>query len=90
MEKQPLASTNPHLTAWWAVVAQPSSHADVDEASRRRYQRGVIFYLREQRVVGVLLWNLFNRMHVARQVLAQGEFEDLFEVAKLFTLQEEE
>ncbi|KAJ8728477.1 hypothetical protein PYW07_006173 [Mythimna separata] len=60
------------------------------EAAARRYERGVVFYLRERRVVGVLLWNLFNRMHVARQVLAQGEFEDLFEVAKLFSLHEDE
>lgn len=60
------------------------------EAEARRYERGVVFYLRERRVVGVLLWNLFNRMHVARQVLAQGEFEDLFEVAKLFSLHEDE
>lgn len=38
------------------------------DAVSRRYERGVVFYLRERRVVGVLLWNLFNRMHVARQV----------------------
>ncbi|XP_059062373.1 apoptosis-inducing factor 1, mitochondrial-like [Achroia grisella] len=61
-----------------------------DEAAARRYERGVVFYLREKRIVGVLLWNLFNRMHVARQVLAQGEFDDLFEVAKLFSLHEED
>lgn len=34
----------------------------------RSYERGVVFYTREKRVVGILLWNLFNRMHVARQV----------------------
>ncbi|XP_045504589.1 putative apoptosis-inducing factor 1, mitochondrial [Colias croceus] len=61
-----------------------------DEAGGKRYERGVVFYLRERRVVGVLLWNLFNRMHVARQVLAQGEFDDLFEVAKLFSLHEDD
>nr|XP_037871321.1 apoptosis-inducing factor 1, mitochondrial isoform X1 [Bombyx mori] len=59
-------------------------------AGGRRYERGVVFYLEGRRVVGVLLWNLFNRMHVARQVLAQAEFEDLFEVAKLFALHEDE
>ncbi|CAF4764680.1 unnamed protein product [Pieris macdunnoughi] len=69
--------------------------AAADEAAARadggvRYERGVVFYLRESRVVGVLLWNLFNRMHLARQVLARGEFEDLFEVAKLFALHEED
>ncbi|XP_032522953.2 apoptosis-inducing factor 1, mitochondrial-like [Danaus plexippus] len=60
------------------------------DSAPKRYDRGVVFYLREKRVVGVLLWNLFNRLHVARQVLAQGEFDDLFEVAKLFTLNDEE
>ncbi|CAG9571963.1 unnamed protein product [Danaus chrysippus] len=60
------------------------------ESAPKRYERGVVFYMREKRVVGVLLWNLFNRLHVARQVLAQGEFDDLFEVAKLFSLNDEE
>ncbi|KAJ8721136.1 hypothetical protein PYW08_006601 [Mythimna loreyi] len=73
------------------ALAEPRRQAEPgDAAAARRYERGVVFYLRERRVVGVLLWNLFNRMHVARQVLAQGEFEDLFEVAKLFTLHEDE
>ncbi|KAJ2945324.1 hypothetical protein O0L34_g9412 [Tuta absoluta] len=73
-----------------AHATQPQADAPSSEASSRRYERGVVFYLREQRVVGVLLWNLFNRMHVARQVLAQGEFDDLFEVGKLFAPHEEE
>ncbi|KPJ11067.1 Putative apoptosis-inducing factor 1, mitochondrial [Papilio machaon] len=59
-------------------------------AGERHYERGVVFYMREERVVGVLLWNLFNRMHVARQVLKQGHFEDLLEAAKLFSLHEPE
>ncbi|CAB3232702.1 unnamed protein product [Arctia plantaginis] len=69
-----------------ALVPEPLGEG----AESRSYERGVVFYLRERRIVGVLLWNLFNRMHVARQVLAQGEFDDLFEVAKLFTLHEDE
>ena len=32
------------------------------------YGKGVIFYMREKKVVGILLWNVFNRMPVARQV----------------------
>ncbi|KPI98303.1 Apoptosis-inducing factor 1, mitochondrial [Papilio xuthus] len=59
-------------------------------ADERQYERGVVFYVREERVVGVLLWNLYNRMHVARQVLKQGHFEDLLEAAKLFSLHEAE
>ncbi|CAK1588859.1 unnamed protein product [Parnassius mnemosyne] len=64
--------------------------ATSSEPSSRSYERGVVFYLKDKRVVGVLLWNLFNRMHIARQVLKQGEFEDMFEVAKLFSLHEED
>ncbi|KAL4715363.1 hypothetical protein ACJJTC_015134 [Scirpophaga incertulas] len=59
-------------------------------ARARRFERGVVFYLRGERVVGVLLWNLFNRVQLARQVLAQGEFQDLFEVAKLFTIHDQD
>lgn len=33
------------------------------------YGRGVIFYLREDKVVGIVLWNIFNRMSIARQVI---------------------
>ncbi|XP_052744573.1 apoptosis-inducing factor 1, mitochondrial-like isoform X2 [Bicyclus anynana] len=55
----------------------------------QRYERGVVFYLREERVVGVLLWNLFNRLHVARQLLALDAAPDLFEAAKLFAPQDE-
>lgn len=50
------------------AAARPAREAEGAEA--RRYERGVVFYMRERRVVGVLLWNLFNRMHVARQVSA--------------------
>ncbi|CAH3999652.1 putative apoptosis-inducing factor 1, mitochondrial isoform X2 [Pieris brassicae] len=78
-----------------AVREAKETATTADGAAKRadggvRYERGVVFYLRESRVVGVLLWNLFNRMHLARQVLARGEFEDLFEVAKLFALHEED
>lgn len=32
------------------------------------YGKGVIFYVRDNTVVGIVLWNIFNRMSVARQV----------------------
>ena len=31
------------------------------------YGKGVIFYLRDNKVVGVVLWNVFNRMSIARR-----------------------
>lgn len=54
------------------------------------FGKGVIFYLRDDIVVGIVLWNVFNRMSVARQVLKdQRKYEDLNEVAKLFNIHEE-
>ncbi|XP_015119109.1 apoptosis-inducing factor 1, mitochondrial [Diachasma alloeum] len=54
------------------------------------YGKGIIFYLRNDTVVGIVLWNIFNRMSVARQVLARGtHYEDLNEIAKLFAIHEE-
>lgn len=54
------------------------------------YGKGVIFYLRDDVVVGIVLWNVFNRMSVARQVLKDDrKYEDLNEVAKLFNIHED-
>lgn len=33
------------------------------------YGRGVVFYLKDDTVVGIVLWNIFNRMSIARQVI---------------------
>lgn len=55
------------------------------------YGKGVIFYLRDNVIVGVILWNVFNRMPIARKIINEGkEFEDLNEVAKLFNIHSEE
>jgi len=51
------------------------------------YGKGVIFYLRDNKVVGVVLWNVFNRMSIARRILKEGKsYDDLAEVAKLFNI----
>ncbi|XP_069749550.1 apoptosis-inducing factor 1, mitochondrial isoform X3 [Narcine bancroftii] len=54
------------------------------------YGKGIIFYLREKVVVGILLWNIFNRMPIARKVIKDGEeHDDLNEIAKLFNIHED-
>ncbi|XP_055546277.1 apoptosis-inducing factor 1, mitochondrial [Wyeomyia smithii] len=51
------------------------------------FNKGVIFYLRDEKVVGVVLWNIFNRIGTARKIIAQHtHYDDLNEVAKLFNL----
>lgn len=57
---------------------------------QHNFDKGVIFYLRDDVVVGIVLWNVFHRMSVARQVLARGtKYDDLNEVAKLFSIHED-
>jgi len=52
-----------------------------------QYGKGVVFYLREKKIVGVLLWNVFNKMPIARKIIKENKsYEDLSEVAKLFQL----
>ena len=33
------------------------------------YSNGVVFYLKENKVVGIVLWNIFNRIPIARKVM---------------------
>jgi apoptosis-inducing factor 1 len=52
-----------------------------------RYDKGVIFYMQNDKIVGILLWNVFNRISIARRILSSDEtFTDLNEVAKLFDI----
>ena len=51
------------------------------------YDKGIIFYMQEERIVGILMWNVFNRISIARKILASDDtFTDLNEVAKLFDI----
>ncbi|XP_069678295.1 apoptosis-inducing factor 1, mitochondrial isoform X1 [Periplaneta americana] len=73
--------------------AKPVSPASGTPAAPKQgedYGKGVIFYLRDDIVVGIVMWNVFNRMSVARQVLKEErKYADLNEVAKLFNIHEE-
>jgi len=53
------------------------------------YEKGVVFYKdpQDDKVVGVLLWNVFNHMPLARRVVKENRsFDDLSEVAKMFNM----
>ncbi|XP_072302561.1 apoptosis-inducing factor 1, mitochondrial isoform X3 [Eucyclogobius newberryi] len=74
-------------TATSAVAS--STPAPVVE-HKDEYGKGVIFYLRDKVVVGIILWNVFNRMPIARKIIKDGEEHvDLNEVAKLFNIHED-
>lgn len=72
------------------VSAQSSpTGSDNDEKKDEKYGKGVIFYLKDGIVVGILLWNVFGRMSIARKIIREHRtYEDLTELAKLFNLHE--
>jgi programmed cell death 8 (apoptosis-inducing factor) len=53
------------------------------------YGKGIVFYTRNDVVVGMVLLNVFNKIPVARRILKEGLTTDkLAEAAKLFDLHE--
>ncbi|KAH8377044.1 hypothetical protein KR093_002943 [Drosophila rubida] len=72
------------------VVTETSgSHTalNCDPGEDGNYGKGVIFYLKNDKIVGILLWNLFNRIGLARTIINQNKtYDDLNEVAKLFEI----
>ncbi|XP_032811475.2 apoptosis-inducing factor 1, mitochondrial isoform X4 [Petromyzon marinus] len=80
---KPTATAAPSAATPKPAVPQPPQAGD-------DYGKGVVFYLRGDVVVGIVLWNIFNRMPIARKIIKDGQVhEDLNEVAKLFNIHEE-
>ncbi|CAF4081471.1 unnamed protein product [Rotaria sp. Silwood2] len=54
------------------------------------YNKGVVFYLKENKVVGIVLWNVFNRIPIARKIIKDQEVITNFqELAKLFNIHQD-
>ncbi|KAH8281687.1 hypothetical protein KR054_002318 [Drosophila jambulina] len=67
------------------VVKTDGVTSNSDETGN--YGKGVVFYMKDDKIVGVLLWNLFNRIGLARTIINQNKkYDDLNEVAKLFEI----
>lgn len=61
--------------------------APVSAESSEEFGKGVVFYVKGKRVVGVVLWNIFNKMPIARKIIKEGkDQDDLNELAKLFDI----
>ncbi|CAH1777486.1 unnamed protein product [Owenia fusiformis] len=60
----------------------PKAPVDGDD-----YGKGIIFYMKDKVIVGIVMWNVFNKMPIARKLIKDGlPHDDLSEVAKLFNL----
>ncbi|KAH8380892.1 hypothetical protein KR200_003242 [Drosophila serrata] len=67
------------------VITKDGITCDPDDAAN--YGKGVVFYMKNDKVVGILLWNLFNRIGLARNIISENRnYDNLNEVAKLFEI----
>lgn len=69
----------------------PASTVSVPQSNSDEYGKGIVFYMKDKTVVGIVLWNVFSRMPIARKVIKEGkQYDDLSELAKLFSLYDTE
>ena len=60
----------------YEAVGQIDSRLDVVENWQERFRRGVVYYLKDGRVRGVLLVDVWDKVDEAREVIEAGEKED--------------
>ncbi|CAF1340302.1 unnamed protein product, partial [Didymodactylos carnosus] len=71
------------------------SFQDIVKANEKKtygddYGKGVVFYLKEGRVVGIVLWNVHDRIPIARKIIKdQLRVTDYQELAKLLNIHQE-
>lgn len=83
-ESTPVEPATKQKSRSQAATKETPSGGDKDGED---FNKGVIFYLKGDQIVGILLWNVFNRISIARKILMSDEtFKDLNEVAKLFDI----
>lgn len=47
---------------------------EVSDKPSDQYEKGIVFYFKEDRLVGVMLWNLFGKVDLARQLIRLNKF----------------
>ncbi|KAJ3338243.1 Apoptosis-inducing factor 1, mitochondrial [Gonapodya sp. JEL0774] len=61
------------------------------DGTDKRYTKGVVFYLRDRQIVGILTWNTFGKIGTARRILEQRRMvNDITEIAGYFDVHDEE
>ncbi len=51
--------------------SEPEFTSPIAPSGKEDFGKGVIFYLRDKVVVGMVMWNVFNKMPIARKVSTQ-------------------
>lgn len=53
----------------YEAVGQMDSRDEIVEDWQEEYAKGVLYYLRENRVCGVILWNVWDKINEAREII---------------------
>ncbi|XP_046852243.1 apoptosis-inducing factor 1, mitochondrial-like isoform X2 [Xenia sp. Carnegie-2017] len=81
------STTEEEATSEFSQVSNVLDKAENRKSLKEGFGKGVIFYMREKRVVGIVLWNIFERMNIARKIIMSEENQDdLYELAKHFNI----
>lgn len=68
-------------------VEPVSGHQPKALPPQEEYRKGLVLYVRDKRIVGLLMFNLFNRTALARSVIRQKfTVDDLQDVVELFNI----
>ncbi|MCB0088520.1 MAG: FAD-dependent oxidoreductase [Caldilineaceae bacterium] len=57
----------------YEAVGELNAGLDILIDWQEEYEKGVIYYLKDQKVRGVLLWNVWDQVEAARQLIATGK-----------------
>jgi 3-phenylpropionate/trans-cinnamate dioxygenase ferredoxin reductase subunit len=57
----------------YEAVGELRSNMEIVEDWAEPYRKGVVYYLRDGKVRGVLLWNTWGQVEVARELISAGE-----------------
>lgn len=53
------------------------------------YGKGVVFYLKDRKIIGILLFNLFNRISLAKEILKDRRgVDEISKCVRLFNVEE--
>lgn len=67
------------------IKTETSTTAEISPS----YGKGVVFYLKDRRIVGILLFNLFNRVNLAKEILKEGRnVDEISKCVRLFNVEE--
>lgn len=67
------------------IKTETSTSAEISPS----YGKGVVFYLKERKIVGILLFNLFNRVNLAKEILKEGRnVDEISKCVRLFNVEE--